>query len=109
MGQGSDTAMTQMVGEVLNIPHEACRWCRATDVTPYDMEHAARSLFHMGHAVKLAAEDARAKIRRWRRASASPRAATFRSRRCSEEIHGMQAGNIVGTGIYKPTYVPSDP
>src|SRR5262249_35533038 len=65
MGQGSDTAMAQMVGEVLDIPAESVKVVqRDTDVTPYDMGTlGSRSLFHMGHAVKLAAEDARAKIK----------------------------------------------
>src|SRR5208282_6268269 len=64
MGQGSDTAMAQMVGEVLNMPAETVRIvARDTDVTPYDMGTlGSRSLFHMGHAVRLAAEDARSKI-----------------------------------------------
>ena len=64
MGQGSDTAMAQMVGEVLNMPAESVRIVpRDTDVTPYDMGTlGSRSLFHMGHAVRLAAEEARAKI-----------------------------------------------
>src|SRR5258708_11374729 len=57
MGQGSDTAMAQMVGEILNIPAESVNGGpRDTDVTPYDMGTlGSRSLFHMGHAVKLAA------------------------------------------------------
>ena len=61
MGQGSDTAMAQIVGEVLNMPAESIRVVpRDTDVTPYDMGTlGSRSLFHMGHAVKLAAEEAR--------------------------------------------------
>ena len=38
MGQGSDTAMAQMVGEVLDVPAEAVRVIpRDTDATPYDM------------------------------------------------------------------------
>src|SRR3979411_2850895 len=55
MGQGSDTAMAQMVGEVLNIPTESVKVVqRDTDVTPYDMGTlGSRSLFHMGHAVRL--------------------------------------------------------
>ena len=54
MGQGSDTAMAQMVGEMLNIPAEAVNVVpRDTDVTPYDMGTlGSRSLFHMGHAVQ---------------------------------------------------------
>ncbi len=65
MGQGSDTAMAQMVGEVLNIPAETVRVVpRDTDVTPYDMGTlGSRSLFHMGHAVQRAAEDARDKLK----------------------------------------------
>src|SRR5207302_2315659 len=64
MGQGSDTANAQLVAEVLNIPAEAVRAVHPdTDVTPYDMATlGSRSLFHMGNAVKLAAEDARSKI-----------------------------------------------
>jgi CO/xanthine dehydrogenase Mo-binding subunit len=108
MGQGSDTAMAQMVGEVLNVPAETVRVVpRDTDVTPYDMGTlGSRSLFHMGHAVRLAAEDARAKIAALRRevgeaeGSNTPLADLFRKR------YGMQAGNIVGTGTYKPDYIP---
>src|SRR6202030_4746909 len=64
MGQGSDTAMAQMVREILNIPAESVNVVpRDTDVTPYDMGTlGSRSLFHIGHAVKLAAEEARAQI-----------------------------------------------
>ena len=74
MGQGSDTAMAQMVGEVLNIPAETVRVVpRDTDVTPYDMGTlGSRSLFHMGHAVRLAAEEARAKIAALRRELGEP-------------------------------------
>ena len=63
MGQGSDTAMAQMVAEVLNMPTESVRVVqRDTDVTPYDMGTlGSRSLFHMGHAVRSRAEDARSK------------------------------------------------
>jgi len=110
MGQGSDTAMAQMVGEVLNIPAESVRIVpRDTDVTPYDMGTlGSRSLFHMGHAVRIAAEDARAKIAELRRdldepeGSNSPLGDLFRKK------YGMQAGNIIGTGIYKPDYIPPD-
>ena len=63
MGQGSDTAMAQMVGEVLNVPAEAVRVIpRDTDATPYDMGTlGSRSLFHMGHAVRRAATEAQGK------------------------------------------------
>src|SRR6202171_6778002 len=74
MGQGSDTGMAQIVGEVLNVPAESVRVvARDTDITPYDMGTlGSRSLFHMGHAVKLAAEDARGKIDALRREVGEP-------------------------------------
>src|SRR5438132_2375133 len=52
MGQGSDTAMAQIAGEVLNLPAESVRVVHSdTDVTPYDMATlGSRSLFHMGNA-----------------------------------------------------------
>src|SRR5207302_9912765 len=64
MGQGSDTAMAQIAGEVLNLPAESVRVVHSdTDVTPYDMATlGSRSLFHMGNAVKLAADDALKKL-----------------------------------------------
>src|SRR4029078_4296864 len=60
MGQGSDTALAEMVAEILNIPTEDVRVTqRDTDVTPYDMGTlGSRSLFHMGHAARRAAEAA---------------------------------------------------
>src|SRR5262249_54231288 len=63
MGQGSDTASAQMVAEVLDVPAESVRVVpRDTDATPYDMGTlGSRSIFHMGHAIRRAAEDARAK------------------------------------------------
>src|SRR5438105_14274811 len=64
MGQGSDTGMAQIVGEALDIPAEKVRVVpRDTDVTPYDMGTlGSRSLFHMGNAARLAAEEVRCKI-----------------------------------------------
>src|SRR5262249_29194133 len=64
MGQGSDTANAQLVAEVLNIAAEQVKVVHPdTDVTPYDMATlGSRSMFHMGNAVRLAAEDARNKI-----------------------------------------------
>jgi CO/xanthine dehydrogenase Mo-binding subunit len=111
MGQGSDTAMAQMVGEVLNIPAESVRVvARDTDVTPYDMGTlGSRSLFHMGHAVRLAAEEARAKIKALAREVGEPEGSNIPLPELFKKRYGMQAGNIVGTGIYKPDYVPPDP
>ena len=110
MGQGSDTAMAQMVGEVLNMPAETIRVVpRDTDVTPYDMGTlGSRSLFHMGHAVRLAAEDARAKIAALAREVGEPEGSNIPLAELFRKKYGMQAGNIVGTGTYKPDYVPPD-
>jgi CO/xanthine dehydrogenase Mo-binding subunit len=110
MGQGSDTAMAQMVGEVLNMPAESVRVVpRDTDVTPYDMGTlGSRSLFHMGLAVRLAAEEARAKIGDLRRELGEPEGSNAPLADLFRKKYGMQAGNIVGTGIYKPDYIPPD-
>jgi CO/xanthine dehydrogenase Mo-binding subunit len=110
MGQGSDTAMAQMVGEVLNMPAKSVRIVpRDTDVTPYDMGTlGSRSLFHMGHAVRLAAEDARTKIGDLRRELGEPERSNVPLADLFRKKYGMQAGNIVGTGVYKPDYIPPD-
>jgi CO/xanthine dehydrogenase Mo-binding subunit len=111
MGQGSDTAMAQIVGEVLNMEAESIRMvARDTDVTPYDMGTlGSRSLFHMGHAVRLAAEEAKAKIADLAREVGEPEGSNTPLPELFRKKYGMQAGNIVGTGTYKPDYVPPDP
>ena len=107
MGQGSDTAMAQIVAEVLGIAIETVAVVHPdTDVTPYDMATlGSRSTYHMGHAVRLAAEDVREKLTAMARdlglsAEATPIPEVFRKK------YGMQAGNIVGTGTFIPTYMP---
>src|SRR6202041_1327368 len=74
MGQGSDPVMAQIAAEVLNIEPESVRVIHPdTDVTPYDMGTlGSRSTFHMGTAVRLAAEDARAKLPRPPRGGGGP-------------------------------------
>jgi len=111
MGQGSDTAMAQIVGEVLDISAQSVRIVpRDTDVTPYDMGTlGSRSLFHMGHAVRLAAQDARDKIKALARDVGEPEGSNIPLPELFKKKYGMQAGNIVGTGSYKPDYVPPDP
>jgi len=102
--------MAQMVGEVLNISAESVRIVpRDTDVTPYDMGTlGSRSLFHMGHAVRLAAEDARTKIAELRRELDEPEGSNTPLADLFRKKYGMQAGNIIGTGIFKPDYIPPD-
>jgi CO/xanthine dehydrogenase Mo-binding subunit len=108
MGQGSDTAMAQIAGEVLNLPAESITVVHSdTDVTPYDMATlGSRSLFHMGNAVRLAAEEARGKLRALAAevglAAETPIAEVFRKK------YGMQAGNVIGTGSFIPSYTPPD-
>ena len=83
---------------------------RDTDITPYDMGTlGSRSLFHMGHAVRLAAEDARAKIKAMARDVGVPEGSNIPIAELFQKKFGMQAGNIIGTGTYKPDYVPPDP
>jgi CO/xanthine dehydrogenase Mo-binding subunit len=111
MGQGSDTAMAQMVGEVLNIPAESVRVTpRDTDVTPYDMGTlGSRSLFHMGHAVRRAAEDARDKLKALAKEVGEPEGSNIPIAELFQKRYGMQAGNVIGSGVYKPDYTPPAP
>jgi CO/xanthine dehydrogenase Mo-binding subunit len=111
MGQGSDTAIAQIVGELLNIPAETVKVVpRDTDVTPYDMGTlGSRSLFHMGHAVRIAADEVRAKLAVMAREVGEPAGSNISIADLFKKKFGMQAGNIVGSGSYKPDYVPGAP
>ena len=108
MGQGSDTAMAQIAGEVLHMAAESITVVHSdTDVTPYDMATlGSRSLFHMGNAVKLAAEDALNKLNVLRKelglAADCPIPDIFKKK------YGMQAGNVAGSGSYIPSYKSPD-
>lgn len=106
MGQGSDTAMAQMVGEALNVPAEAVKIVHPdTDVTPYDMGTlGSRSLFHMGHAIQRAAEDVRNKIAVLRKEVGEPEGANTPIAELLQKRYGVQAGNIVGSGAFRPDY-----
>jgi CO/xanthine dehydrogenase Mo-binding subunit len=82
---------------------------RDTDITPYDMGTlGSRSLFHMGHAVKLAAEDAKSKIDALRREVGEPEGSNTPVSGLFIKKYGMKAGNIVGSGSYRPDYVAPD-
>jgi CO/xanthine dehydrogenase Mo-binding subunit len=61
MGQGSSTIFPQMVAEVLGLPAERVSMVQPdTAVSPYDTITAgSRSTYHMGNAVRLAAERVR--------------------------------------------------
>src|SRR3989442_1447395 len=108
MGQGSDTAMAQIAGEVLNLPAESVRVVHSdTDVTPYDMATlGSRSLFHMGNAAKLAAEDPLKKLNQLKSELQMPPDTAIPE--IFKKKYGMQAGNVVGTGSFIPSYAPPD-
>jgi CO/xanthine dehydrogenase Mo-binding subunit len=110
MGQGSDTANAQIVAEVLNISAESITVVHPdTDVTPYDMATlGSRSMFHMGNAIRLAAEDAREKIAALAREVGLPEGSNVPIAELFQRKYKMQAGNIIGTGSYIPSYVPPD-
>jgi CO/xanthine dehydrogenase Mo-binding subunit len=127
MGQASDTAMAQMAAEVLGLATSAVRVVRPdTDVTPYDMATlGSRSTFHMGNAVRQAAEDARAQLLQIAASTLGTHASelecrdgAIRSRTGSAKPmsfrelmvarFAMQAGNVIGVGTFTPPYVKPD-
>ncbi|NNM74161.1 xanthine dehydrogenase family protein molybdopterin-binding subunit [Enterovirga aerilata] len=111
MGQGSDTAMAQIVGETLGIETENVKVIHPdTDVTPYDMATlGSRSTFHMGNAVKLAAQHARDQLDALARSLGLPPGTNYGPKDLFKKKYGMQAGNIVGVGSYIPDYKSPDP
>jgi CO/xanthine dehydrogenase Mo-binding subunit len=111
MGQGSDTAMAQIVAEVLDLPAEQVRVVHPdTDITPYDMGTlGSRSLFHMGNAVRTAAEDARAKLKALAVEAGLPEGTNYPPSEIFKKRYGMQAGTVVGFGTFIPTYKSPDP
>lgn len=110
MGQGSDTAMAQIVAETLGIETERVNVIHPdTDVTPYDMATlGSRSTFHTGNAVKLAAEDARDKLAAMARDVGIDPDSDYAVLSVFKAHYGMQAGTIIGTGTYIPEYVSPD-
>ncbi len=111
MGQGSDTAMAQIAAEVLDLDAAAIRVIHSdTDVTPYDMGTlGSRSTFHMGTAVRLAAEEAKRKIGELARELGLPEGSNLPLAEMLRRKYGMQAGNIIGTGSFIPAYEKPDP
>jgi CO/xanthine dehydrogenase Mo-binding subunit len=126
MGQASDTAMAQIAGEVLGLEAESIRVVHPdTDVTPSDMATlGSRSTFHMGNAVRLAAEHAREQLiavaavslsagpenlELQNGAVASRTGKQISLREIMVASFGMQAGNIIGIGSYTPSYTKPDP
>jgi CO/xanthine dehydrogenase Mo-binding subunit len=110
MGQGSDTAFAQITAEVLDIDADDVRVVHPdTDVTPYDMGTlGSRSLFHMGNAVRLAADEARGKLRALAAEAGLPEGTNYPPAEVFKKRYGMQAGNVIGTATYIPTYTSPD-
>jgi len=125
MGQASDTAMAQVAAEVLGVPTESLVVVHSdTDAVPYDMATlGSRSTYHMGHAVRLAAEEARRQLLELAAAAlgvgvdhldchdgkihcTDGRSATFKDLFVAR--YGMQAGNVIGTGSFEPPYAKPD-
>jgi len=78
-----------------------------TDVTPFDMATlGSRSLFHMGNAVRIAAEDAGNKLRLLREELKLPE--DCKTADIFKKKYGMSAGSVVGTGSFLPSYTPPD-
>jgi CO/xanthine dehydrogenase Mo-binding subunit len=111
MGQGSDTVMAQIVAEVVGVPTEDVKVSYPdTDLTPYDMGTlGSRSTFHMGNAVKLAAEDARQKLDALAASAGLPPGTNYPINEIFRRRYGMQAGNVIGVGTFVPHYAPPDP
>src|SRR5262249_43762344 len=105
------TANAQIVAEVLNIGAETVRVVHPdTDVTPYDMATlGSRSLYHMGNAVRLAAEDAKTKLDALAREVGLPEGSNVPIAELFQKKYKMQAGNIIGSGSYIPDYPPPPP
>ena len=110
MGQGSDTALAQIVGEVLDMPAEGVRVVHPdTDVTPYDMGTlGSRSTYHMGHAARLAALEVKGKIAALASELGLPDGSNVPVTELFRRKYGMQAGNIVGFGSFVPSYTSPD-
>ena len=111
MGQGSDTGMAQIAAQTLGIPTESIKVIRPdTDITPYDMGTlGSRSTFHMGNAVKLAAQDVLDKLKVMVKKAGLDESIQHLPSVILQKTYGMQAGTVVGFGSYKPTYAPTDP
>jgi CO/xanthine dehydrogenase Mo-binding subunit len=110
MGQGATTAMAQIVAETLDIDAESVRVLAPdTDVTPYDMSTlGSRSTYHMGLAVKRAAEAAREQLAALAAEAGLPPGSNVPVPEIFRKRYGMQAGNVVGAGSFVPSYTPPD-
>lgn len=111
MGQGSDTALGQIVAEALDLPMEDVKVIHTdTDMTPYDMGTcSARSTFHMGNAIRLAVDDVRKKLKALEAELGLPQGSNYSVKDLLQKRFGMQAGNIIGVGSFMPPHIWPDP
>jgi CO/xanthine dehydrogenase Mo-binding subunit len=80
-----------------------------TDTTPYDMATlGSRSTFSMGNAVRLAAEDLLLKARSLADELGRPFEGMPSLPALLKARFGMQAGTVVGTGSFVPSYTSPD-
>ena len=100
MGQGSDTGMAQIVGEVLNVPAELVRIVqRDTDVTPYDMGTlGSRSTVPHGPCGAPRGGGRARQDQQLARDVGEPEGSNIPVAELFKKRYGMQAGNIIGTG-----------
>lgn len=118
MGQGSRTALAQIVAQRLGVPLEVVSVVDPdTDVTPFDLTtSASRSTFMMGDAVREATDDAIEELRRLAaedleadpadlelRDGAFHVVGTGRSLTFAEVMSHTQSGTVVGRGSKKTT------
>ncbi len=110
MGQGSNTAMAMVAADVLGLAAENIRVVFPdTDVTPYDMATlGSRSTFHMGNAVKLAAQDVLVKLQALADELGQPFTGATQAGALLRKKFGMPAGTVVGTGSFMPPYQSPD-
>ena len=102
--------MAQIAAETLGLEAEAVQVVAPdTDVTPYDMGTlGSRSTFHMGHAVRLAAAEAKTKLAALAAETGVPPDTNLPVAELFRRKYGMQAGTVVGSGSYLPSYAPPD-
>jgi CO/xanthine dehydrogenase Mo-binding subunit len=98
------------VAETMDIQAETVRVVHPdTDFTPYDMATlGSRSTFHMGHAVKRAAEHARDQLAELADSLGVLPGSNLPWRELFVRKYGMQAGNVIGIGSFKPDYASPD-
>lgn len=110
MGQGSDTAMAQIVSQILGIPLQLIKSIRPdTAVTPYDMGTlGSRSTFHMGHALKAAAEDAKRQLDTMKSEVGVAPEVDIPLQELFRRKFGMRGGTVIGVGNYTSAHADVD-